>query len=88
MTGVCREQAADMGLCMYLGQGTPSEKDREGISAIVVFVQLQDLDCVILQKVVEAVGAPVSVQRLPVVPHTVEAQNLHTYSFLSMHTLL
>lgn len=62
---------------MYLGQGAPPEKDREGVTAIVVFMQLQDLDCVVLQEVVQAVGAPVPIQGLPVIPHTVEAQNLH-----------
>ena len=64
-------------VCMYLGQRTPPEKDREGIAAIVVLVQLQDLDCVILQEVVQAIGPPVSIQCLPVIPHAVEAQNLH-----------
>ena len=68
--------------CMYLGQGTPPEKDREGITAIVIFMQLQDLNCVILQEVVQAIGAPVSIQCLPVIPHTVEAQNLHQASHI------
>ena len=71
-----------MMICMYLGQGTPPEKDREGISAIIVFVQLQDLNSVILQEVVQAVGAPVSIQCLPVIPHAVEPQNLHLASHI------
>lgn len=73
MKGLLRDLA-------YLGQGSPPEEDGEGVTPIIVLMQFQDLHCVILQEVVQPVGAAVPIQGLPVIPHTVEPQHLQPHA--------
>lgn len=60
----------------YLGQKTASEEDRERVAARVLVMALQNLTGAVFQKVMQAVGSPVPVQALAIVPDNVKAQNL------------
>ena len=59
-----------------LGQARPAEEDGERVSAAVALVHLQNLHRVVLQVIVEHIRPPVAVERLPIVPDAVEAQDL------------
>ena len=58
-----------------LGQQAAAQEDGERVAAGVGVACLQDLDAAVREGV-QAVGAPVAVQRAAVVPHAVEAQHL------------
>ena len=61
-----------------LGERTSPEEDWEVIAARVVLMYFKNLDGAILQVVVQPERAPVAIEPLPVIPHAVEAQHLHS----------
>ena len=63
-----------------LGQEAAAQEDGEGVAAGVGVARLQDLDAAVREGV-QAVRAPVAVQRAAVVPHAVEAQHLPPRTF-------